>query len=122
MSISEKLDTTSAMGEFFFTLMASLAQMERRLIGERTAEALQSKKGRNERVGEVPFGYHLAADGMHLVPDQAEQSIIGRIVALKGKGYSFRQIAADLNQDGLQTKKGRTWTHVQVSQIYARAA
>ena len=34
-SINEKIDTKSATGEFFFTLLASLAQMERKLIGER---------------------------------------------------------------------------------------
>ena len=32
-SIEESLNTRSAMGEFFFTLMAALAQMERKLIG-----------------------------------------------------------------------------------------
>ena len=32
-SITEKLDTQSALGKFFFTLMASLAEMERSLIG-----------------------------------------------------------------------------------------
>ena len=33
-SITEKLDTKSAMGRFFFTLMASIAEMERGLIRE----------------------------------------------------------------------------------------
>jgi site-specific DNA recombinase len=47
-SITEKLDTTSAIGEFFFTLMASLAQMERKLIGERTAAAL-ARSGRTAK-------------------------------------------------------------------------
>ena len=32
-SIEETLDTRSAMGRFFFTLTAALAEMERRLIG-----------------------------------------------------------------------------------------
>ena len=46
VSVSEQLDTRSAMGSFVFTLMASLAELERRLIGERTSAALQSKKSR----------------------------------------------------------------------------
>src|SRR5690606_15790562 len=36
-SLTEKLDTGSAMGRFFFTLVASLAEMERGIIAERTA-------------------------------------------------------------------------------------
>jgi len=90
VSICEKLDTTSAIGEFFFTLMASLAQMERKLIGERTRAALQSKKARSERVGQIPFGWKLESDGKGLVPDDREQEIISRIHSLKGKSYSFR--------------------------------
>jgi site-specific DNA recombinase len=122
VSICEKLDTSSAIGEFFFTLMASLAQMERKIIGERTAAALQSKKARGERVGEIPFGYTLNADGIHLEENDTEQEIIERIHFLKAKGYSFNKIAAELNRDGYRTKKGRAWSHVQVSMIYRRAA
>jgi len=34
------MDTRSAMGRFFFTLTAALAEMERRLIGEKTKAAV----------------------------------------------------------------------------------
>jgi len=122
ISISEKLDTSSAIDEFFYSLMASLAQMERKLIGERTRAALQSKKANGERVGEVPFGYTVALDGKHLEEDAQEQEVIGRIHSLKALGYSFRGIAADLNRDGYKTKKGAAWTHRQVAMIYQRAA
>ncbi len=122
VSICEKLDTTSAIGEFFFCLMASLAQMERKIIGERTASALQSKRAKGERVGEIPFGYTLADDGVHLVEDATEQEIIERIHALKAKGHSFRQIAAELNREGYVTKKRCAWTHRQVSRILKEAA
>ena len=46
--------------------MASVSQWEREVIGERTKDALRHKKGNGERVGTVPFGFHLAADGVHL--------------------------------------------------------
>jgi len=48
-SIEETLDTQSAMGRFFFTLTAALAEMERRLIGERTKSALAHKRSKNEK-------------------------------------------------------------------------
>ncbi len=122
ISICEKLDSSSAIGEFFYSLMASLAQMERKLIGERTKAALQSMKAAGERVGEIPFGYVLALDGKHLDKDLAEQEVIGRIRNLKALGHSFRVIAADLNRDGYRTKKDADWTHRQIARIYGRIA
>ncbi len=55
-SIEETLDTRSAMGRFFFTLTAALAEMERRLIGERTKAALAHKRSKSEKTGgDVPL-------------------------------------------------------------------
>ena len=122
VSLSEKLDTKSAVGEFLFTLMVSLAQMERKLIRERTAAALQSKKSRSEQVGKIPFGYELAVDGVHLEPEPNEQTVISLISRLKGKGLSCRRIAKDLNQRSYCTKKGGAWTHVQVSRLLRQAS
>lgn len=116
-SITEKLDTTSAIGEFFFTLMASLAQMERKLIGERTSAALQRKKEKGERVGQIPFGFQLTDDGVQLEPDLDEQNVIEAIHSFKNEGMSHRAIARTLNQTGLRTKAGMSWTHVQVGRV-----
>ena len=56
-SIEETIDTKSAMGKFFFTLTAALAEMEREIIGERTKDVLQRKKANGEVYGHVPFGF-----------------------------------------------------------------
>lgn len=122
ISICEKLDTSSAIGEFFYTLMASLAQMERKLIGERTKAALQSKKSKGERVGQVPFGYRLQANGVHLEADPVEQEILRLIANLKTKGHSSRAIAAELNKSGHKTKENKYWTHVQIGRVTRKAA
>ena len=45
-SLTEGVDTTNAMGKFFFHIMASLAQFERDLISERTKAGLQAAKAR----------------------------------------------------------------------------
>ena len=64
-SIKETLDTQSAMGRFFFVLTAALAEMERRLIGERAKAALSHKRARNQKTGgDVPYGYDLAPAGI----------------------------------------------------------
>lgn len=49
-SITDSIDTSTAAGRFFFHLMASLSQMERELIIERTRAGLEAAK-RQGRVG-----------------------------------------------------------------------
>ncbi|WDN87882.1 hypothetical protein BuS5_00850 [Desulfosarcina sp. BuS5] len=49
-SITDGIDTTSPAGRFFFHVMASLAQMERELLIERTKAGLMAAKKRG-RVG-----------------------------------------------------------------------
>lgn len=58
-SIEETLDTKSAMGRFFFTILVALAEMERRLIGERTKAALAFKRSKKESTGGYapPYGF-----------------------------------------------------------------
>jgi site-specific DNA recombinase len=108
-SISEKLDTQSAIGKFFFTLTASLAEMERNIISERTADAMQSMKATGKSTGVVPFGFRLSADGVHIEPDEAEQVVISMIMKLRGRLYSYRGIAEELNEKGFRNRAGNRW-------------
>ena len=120
-SITEKLDTTSAIGEFFFTLMASLAQMERKLIGERTAAALAQKRANGEKTGgQCPYGFR-SVDGK-LVPDVAEQSVINLIQSFRAAGESTRSIARRLHEEGFTTRKGTPFSQNQVFRILKAAA
>ncbi len=110
-SIEETLDTQSAMGRFFFTLTAALAEMERRIIGERTKAALSHKRTRNEKTGgEVPFGYDLTSEGL-LEKYEKEQRVIRLIRKLHRAGYSLRRTCAELENRGYKTKRGYTKWH-----------
>lgn len=50
-SLTEGIDTTSPVGEFTFHLLAALAQMERRVIQERTRAGLAAARTRGRRGG-----------------------------------------------------------------------
>ena len=50
-SLTDGIDTTTPQGRFFFHLMASLAQMERELIVERTKAGLEAARKRGRVVG-----------------------------------------------------------------------
>src|SRR5574340_1279800 len=49
VSLSEKIDTTSAAGKMVFRMLAVLAEFERDIISERTATAMQYKRQRHFR-------------------------------------------------------------------------
>lgn len=97
-SLNEKIDTKTAVGKFFLNIIASLAQMERDLISERTKDALQFKIANNERAGQIPFGWKLAEDGKTLYENQQEQKIIRMVKQFKSKGYSLREICRKLTE------------------------
>lgn len=90
---------------------------ERRLIRQRTRAALAVKKARNERTGSVPYGMQLAADGVHLEANAAEQTAILRAKALSDEGLSVRAIAAKLAAEGVTGRTGNALSHTQVHRI-----
>mgnify|MGYP003375996311 CR=1 FL=1 len=122
-SLSEKIDTTTAAGKMVFRMLAVLAEFERDQISERTTTAMSHKKRNGERVGKVPFGYDLAADGVHLVPNAAEQAVVELVKQLHEAGESMRKIAAELTRRQIVTKDGRSeWKHSTVQRILNRKA
>ena len=103
-------------------MAAGFAELERNLIRERTATALQHKKSKGEYVGEVPFGFDLDADGKTLTINAIEQEAIGLIRELRECGLSYRSIASQLETTGVRTKKGNRWIHTTIRSILTRAA
>jgi site-specific DNA recombinase len=105
-AVVDKIDTSSATGKFFLHIMSALSELERGLISERTADCLQAKVKRGERVGAVPFGYNLDSNGIKLIENPIEQQAIKYIQELRGKGYTYRRICLELNAKGYQAKRG----------------
>ncbi len=119
-SISEKIDTDSAIGEFFFTLMAALAQLERKQVGERTAVALRHKRENGEKTGGyIPFGFDVIVDGKgekvvkRLVPNRREQAAMELMGRLRRRGCTLLRIAAELERRGIRTKRGNKKWHAE---------
>jgi len=110
VSLAESLDTRTASGRLLLNLLTSVSQWEREAIGERTRDALCHKKAKCERVGNIQFGYRLAADGVRLELKPAEQQMISFIRQRAAVGMSTRAIAADLNRLGYRTRRGSQWS------------
>ena len=95
------------------SLLDAFAAYERALIRSRTKAALAVKKAKGERVGGIPYGMRLTADGKHLEEHPEEQETIARARDLRAGGKSLRAIARSLIEAGHAPRNGKKW-HVQV--------
>jgi DNA invertase Pin-like site-specific DNA recombinase len=121
VSLSEKIDTTSASGKMVFRMLAVLAEFERDLISERTRTALGHKRSKSERIGQVPYGMSLQADGRTLTPHPGELEVLATMHRLRSEGLSPRAVAGELTRRGFPTKNGGPrWSHTTVVRILNR--
>jgi site-specific DNA recombinase len=90
-------------------IMTAVSQWEREAIGERTRDAMRHKRSNGERVGNIAYGYRLAADGQRLEPDPREQAVLSAIRELRERRCPMRGIAAELNARGWRTRRASAW-------------
>jgi DNA invertase Pin-like site-specific DNA recombinase len=89
--IDVAVDMTTPAGELVAGMIASAAQYERRLIGQRTREALAEKRAAGVRLGR---------------PQRLPQATVDQIVRLRATGASLRAIGAALETDQVPTASG----------------
>jgi len=104
-------------GALMRTLVDAFAQYERAVIAARTKAALAVKSSRGERVGSIPYGKRLAADGVRLVNDPAEQKAVRLARKLRDKGLSLRAIGAELELAGHTPRGSGAWHPQTVSNV-----
>ena len=102
------VDTSTPTGEAMANMLATFAQFERRLISQRTRDALAVKRANGVRLGRPPA---------------VAPAVVRRIQRQRQRGDSLRAIAASLNQDNVPTAQGGAqWYAATVRGILARAA
>lgn len=68
---------------------------------------LRDKAQRKERTGTIPYGYRLAADGIHLEEDPTEMQNAAMIQDLYDKGMTrLKDISKTLSQKGIHNRVG----------------
>jgi site-specific DNA recombinase len=121
VSLSEKIDTTSATGKMIFRLLASLAEFERDQIAERTTMALAYKKSQRERVGALPYGFQEGPDGK-LIEHGGEQAAIATIRQYRAAGLSLRAIVVAAEKTGIVSRAGKPLRLTQIARILEKDA
>ncbi|MBU0958150.1 MAG: recombinase family protein [Nanoarchaeota archaeon] len=89
ISISENIDTTSAMGKFFFVVISGFAELERQLTSERLGLTLESKFNKGIIVGRVPTGYKWNKKKKIIVINDKKVDMVKDVfhMTLAGEGY-----------------------------------
>jgi DNA invertase Pin-like site-specific DNA recombinase len=105
---------------FIRTVIDGAAQYEHGLIRARTCAALAAKRAHGERIGSVPFGCAVDADGVRLVVNEREQATIARARSLRARGPSLRAVAAQLAVEGHVSRTGRQFLAEQVARMLDR--
>ena len=120
VSLTEKIDTTTAAGKMLFRMLAVLNEFERDQIAERTKTALSHKKANQEAYNHTPFGYQRKGD--KFVKDVGESKAIALIQRKREQGASIRDIVEELNSKGIKPKKANKWNPSSVYYLLKRAA
>lgn len=112
---------------FVLHLYAALSEKERKLIGNRTREALQALKRKGVKLGNPSRKSLKAAAKVSVAVRQAlaqsfADSMLPMIRGYQQSGMALREIAAELNRRGVPTYRGTgAWTATQLSRIQRRA-
>ncbi|MCZ4520725.1 recombinase family protein [Rhodococcus ruber] len=91
-----EVDTSTASGEAMANMLATFAQFERRLIGERTKAALAAKKAQGVALGRSR---------------QMPTAVARRIVEMRATGQTYGAIARTLTDEQVLSPAGRPVWH-----------
>jgi len=99
------------------TIIDAFAAYELALIKSRTKAALDEKRKKGHRIGQIPYGKKLADDGVTLIPAPREIDAVGSMRRFRCAGWSNRKIARWLNAEGAPAKNGGKWYHTSVAAV-----
>jgi DNA invertase Pin-like site-specific DNA recombinase len=105
LALDSPADLTTPTGEAMAGVLAVFAQLERRLIGQRTKDALAERRAAGVVLGR---------------PRTLAGNVVARIVREHKAGAAYAAIARQLTADGVATAHGGKWTATTVRKIVLR--
>jgi site-specific DNA recombinase len=118
VSMTENLDTGSALGKAMIGILAVFAQLERETIKERMVmgKIARAKEGKWCGGSTPPYGYNYAND--QLFPDEVEKLHVMEAFNLAERGWSTSKISAAFNRKGYTPKRGvNCWTDITIHRM-----
>ena len=102
VGVADNFDLSTESGELLATVVAAVAEYERRLIGSRIRAAMAAAKARGVRFGR---------------PVEHSPAVRAVVVEMREGGATLQQIADRLAGDGVATPRGGRWHPATVRQI-----
>lgn len=104
--LSPNIDTADPAGRFTANVLASAAQYERELIGQRTREGMAQRKAEGVRLGR---------------PNEIDPAVRERILRMRADGMRVSHIARALSQEGVPTARGgAAWRSSTIVRVLAQ--
>lgn len=94
-SVTEQIDTTSAMGEAFFQIIGVFAQLERGMVKERVELAFDKKISSGEILNRAPMGYFYRNSKLMVNEEEAQK--VRQIFEMWASGVHYKEIASKFN-------------------------
>lgn len=123
-SLTEELNTSTAVGRFYLLMSAGLAELESDQIGERTASVLQNKKANLEPYSNTPYGFTTEGrikdqEGKiikagYLKPLEEESKVVQLIFS---RNTYPSEIQNFLNSQNIKPKKADKWSRQAIVKI-----
>jgi DNA invertase Pin-like site-specific DNA recombinase len=104
-------------------VMGVFAELDRKNVTKRLRDGRRAKAASGKKsVGAYGYGYRGAGKGRErdAAPDPSEQVAVRRIVELRQEGASYRQIAAELDAEGLPPRRAEHWSPMSVRSVVER--
>ena len=83
VSLTEQVDTTTPMGKMIFTILGSVAELERSLVIERVRAGMRNARAKGKRIGRPPLRQFSPADVEKTRTVQAKEKASIRRLALR---------------------------------------
>ncbi len=115
----------SALGQFFFTIVAAVAQLERTMIKERCTNGKKAKIAKGGHAGGLaPYGFRIVGKGRDARReiDPEENRVLEKVKSwVDERGYMSPCVVIQLlEQEGMKPRNGKPWHPMQAARLVER--
>ena len=110
VSVSERFDTTTAMGRGFLGIAAVFAQLEAEQVAERTREGNRHRASKGIWLYQAPFGYSYSTSSKQVTPDERAKDCARLFRLFVETDGNYSATARRLNAEQTPSPRGRGWS------------